>query len=948
MTASVATKVAAEVTTQITTPATFLTINVAFYALMIPSFSAFLRSTSLTLLLVIAGYLPAAHAQLPPGFSTGPKMGGIEEVQLANGLKVLLLEDRSQPLVTTNITYLVGSRHEGYGEAGMAHLLEHLVFKGTPKRKDIKAEFTARGARWNGTTYYDRTNYFLTFSSAPANLEWAIELEADRMVNSFISRSDLDSEMTVVRNEFESGENNVGNVLAQKVARAAYQWHNYGRPTIGNRSDIENVPIDRLQAFYRTYYQPDNAVLLIAGDFERKAVLDLVARHFGAIPKPARLLPRTYTDEAAQDGEREVRLSRTGENRIVMAFYHAPAGTHADYAAIDVLALVLGDTPTGRLHKALVETKIATGVGGSDLMLAERGGMRFVASAPKTNPVGPMRDALVKTVEGLAADPIRADEVERARQRLLTQMDVSLTKTHSFATGLTEWIALGDWRWFFRYRDYLHNVTAADVNRAAATYLIASNRTLGQFDPVETAPQRASLPARPDLAAALKDYAGPLGISETAGAGERFDPTPANIEARTTRFTLPDGLKVAFLPKKTRGGMVSATLAFQYGTEESKFGRGQACSFAGAMLMRGTRSRTRDELRNEMTRLRTNLSVGGGGASVEVPAAGLEESLKLVSEILREPRFDEAEFEQLRRQSIAGIESARTEPSALSGLALARHLNPYPRGHWNYAASLEEQLEEVRAVKLADAKKCHENFFGLSHGQMAISGEFDPEKIRPMITDVFGTMQRKAPFIRIPERTRKDAPPLATEIATPDKANATLRASIVLDASDDDPDYAALVIANYLFGGSIDARLAKRIREKDGLSYSVGSGLSVSTLDRYGQWSASAIYAPQNKARVEAALREELDRARRDGFTLDELTKAKDAILQSRALGRASDMGLASRLSSHLYFGRTFDWDAQFEAALRAVTLAAVNAAFVKHIDPTRMHLVKAGDFTKQ
>ena len=891
-------------------------------------------------LLALFALCANALAQLPPGITPGPQMGGIEEVRLANGLKVLLMEDRSQPLITTNITYLVGSRHEGYGEAGMAHLLEHLVFKGTPKHKDIKAEFTARGARWNGTTYFDRTNYFLTFSANRANLEWALELEADRMVNSHISRADLDSEMTVVRNEFENGENNPGAVLAQKIARIAFQWHNYGRPTIGNRSDIENVPIERLQAFYRTYYQPDNAVLVIAGDFDRDHTLSLINQTFGALPKPSRVLPRTYTDDAPQDGEREVRLARTGENRIVMAFYHAPAGTHADFAAVDVLALVLGDTPTGRLHKALVESKIATGVSGTDIMLAERGGMRFAASAPKSAAAAPLRDGLIKTIEGLAGDPVRPEEVERAKQRILTQMDVSLTKTHSFATGLTEWIALGDWRWFFRYRDYLNAVTADAVNQAARTYLIPSNRTVGQFDPVDQVPQRAALPARPDLAAALQDFVGPPGI----GGGEAFDPTPANIEARTTRFTLPNGMKVAFLPKKSRGGMVSGTLSFQYGTEQSKFGRGQACGYAGAMLMRGTKGKTREEIRNAITALRTNLSVGGGGASVEVPAPGIAASLRLIAEILTEPRFDNDEFEQLKRQSLAGIESARTEPATLSSRALARHFNPHPRGHWHYAATIEEQLEDARSVTLADTRRCHEDFFGLAQAQMAIAGDFEPEKLRALLTELFGQVTRNTPYLRIPSKTR-DAPPLATGIVTPDKANATLRAAIPLDLRDDDAEYPALVLANYLFGGSIDARLAKRIREKDGLSYSVGSGLSVATLDRDSRWSASAIFAPQNRARVEAAFREELERARRDGFTADEVSTAKDAILQSRRLGRASDMGLAGKLSSDLYYGRTYEWDAALEEKLKAVTPASAQAAFVKHIDPARLSLVKAGDF---
>ena len=519
-------------------------------------------------------------------------------------------------------------------------------------------------------------------------------------------------------------------------------------------------------------------------------------------------------------------------------------------------------------------------------------------------------------------------------------MDVELTKTHSFATGLTEWIALGDWRWFFRYRDYINAVTAEAVNAAARTYLIPSNRTVGQFDPVDQIPQRAALPVRPDLVAALKDFAGPPGI----GGGEVFDPIPANIEARTTRFSLPNGMKVAFLPKKSRGGMVSGTLSFQYGTEQSKFGRAQACGYVGAMLMRGTRLKTREEIRNAITALRTNLSVGGGGASVEVPTARLEDSLRLMAEILTEPRFDNDEFEQLKRQSLAGIESGRSEPSTLSSIALSRHLNPHPRGHWHYAATIDEQLEDARRVTLADARRCYEDFFGLAQAQMAIAGDFDADKLRDLLAELFGKVTRGAPYVRIPAKTR-DAPPLVSEIVTPDKANATLRAVIPVDMRDDDADYPALVLANYLFGGSIDARLAKRIREKDGLSYSVGSGLSVALLDRESRWSASAIYAPQNRTRVEAAFREELERARRDGFTVDEVSKAKDAILQSRRLSRASDMGLAGKLASDLYYGRTFGWDAAQEEQLKAVTPATAHAAFVKHIDPARLSLVKAGDF---
>jgi zinc protease len=222
---------------------------------------------------------------------------GVTEYRLPNGLRVLLLPDPGVDTVTVHIVYLVGSRHEGYGEKGMAHLLEHLLFKGSKRFPDAKEQLTRRGARWNGTTSNDRTTYFETLSATGDNLDWALALEADRMVNSFVRREDLDAEMTVVRNEFEMGENNSGGVLLQRMQQIAFPWHNYGNPVIGERADIERVPIDRLQAFYRTWYQPDNAVLIVGGRFEEAKALGMIARHFGPLPKPKRKLPVFYTEE---------------------------------------------------------------------------------------------------------------------------------------------------------------------------------------------------------------------------------------------------------------------------------------------------------------------------------------------------------------------------------------------------------------------------------------------------------------------------------------------------------------------------------------------------------------------------------------------------------------------------------------------------------------------------
>src|SRR5262249_29395092 len=303
--------------------------------------------------------------------------------------------------------------HENYGETGMAHLLEHLLFKGSKNHPNVPKELQDHGSRPNGTTWFDRTNYFETFQASDANLEWALDLEADRMVNSFVGKKDLDSEMTVVRNEFERGENSPMDVLEERVMSTAFLWHNYGKSTIGARSDIENVPIERLQAFYRNYYQPDNAVLLVAGKFDEAKTLGLIAKYFSPIPKPQRTLQPNYTVEPTQDGERSVTLRRVGEVQGVIVAYDLPSGSHPDFAALELAAEILGDSPSGRLYKALVETKKAANVQGYTYQFKEPSLAMFGAEVRKESSLDDARDTLLRTIDEVTSKPFTADEVER-------------------------------------------------------------------------------------------------------------------------------------------------------------------------------------------------------------------------------------------------------------------------------------------------------------------------------------------------------------------------------------------------------------------------------------------------------------------------------------------------------------------------------------------------------
>ncbi len=362
----------------------------------------------------------AALAQtLPQGVQKVTSVEGITEYAFPNGLHAVLFPDNSKPKVTINVVYLVGSRNEGYGETGMAHLLEHMVFKTTKSGRNLFAELTdhAGGGNFNGTTNYDQTMYFETLTASDENLRWGLTLEADRMVNMTMEKKDLDTEMPVVRNEMERGENSPTNVLEERVLAAAYNFHNYGKTVIGARSDVERVPIDNLAAFYRKYYEPDDAVAIVAGQFDEPKALGFIADTLGRIPKPQRTLSQPYTTEPTQEGERSVILRRVGDMQYIMALYHTPAAMHPDRAALEVLAQVLGDAPSGRLYRGLVDAKKAVSASFGANGMHDPGYAMAYVSLKEDQSIDDAQQTLLKLVEGVVNDPPTQEEVDRAKSQ---------------------------------------------------------------------------------------------------------------------------------------------------------------------------------------------------------------------------------------------------------------------------------------------------------------------------------------------------------------------------------------------------------------------------------------------------------------------------------------------------------------------------------------------------
>ena len=890
---------------------------------------------------------PAAPKDPLAGVTKLSSVEGITEYSLTNGLNVLLYPDNSKQTITVNMTYKVGSRHEGYGETGMAHLLEHLVFKGTPNHPNIPNELSSHGSRPNGTTWYDRTNYFETFNATEDNLKWALDLEADRMVNSYIAKKDLETEMTVVRNEFESGENNPTGVLMQRVMSTAYLWHNYGQTTIGARSDIENVPIENLQAFYRKYYQPDNAVLTVAGKIDEAKTIVLINQYFGKIPRPSRILTPTYTAEPIQDGERLVTLRRVGDVQAVSSMYHIAPGSHPDAAAADVLVELLTAEPSGRLHKALVETKIASGQFGWCATLKEPGFAYFGASVRKENSIDEAKKILLSTLDNISKNPPTKEEVDRAKTKLLKDFELQFRNTERVGTGISEFIGMGDWRLAFITRDFLRNVTVEDVQRVAQTYFKPSNRTIGIFIP-ETNPDRTEIPPVPDVVKLVDGYKGDAPIAQ----GEDFDPSPSNIEKRTHKGQEANSFKYAFLPKLTKGNVVNASITLRLGDEQSLQNKATISSFTASMLNRGTKTMSRQQVKDELDRLKARVNIFGSGQTVSVSIHTTKENLdavlKIVTDQLKNPAFIDKEFEELRNEELAGIEEQKSDPQALVGIAYQKHLNPYPKGHINYVNSVDEDIMEFKSVKLEDCKKFHEEFYGSNNGTVSVVGDFEEAATKDLIVKSFGNWNSKKPFARIADKYT-DVKSTNVNIETPDKANSMFLAGCNLEIKDSDPEYPAMVMANYILGGGfLNSRLAVRIRQKEGLSYGVGSSFNADALDKSGGFTAYAIYAPENRDKLEVAFKDEIQKLLTSGFTDQELADAKSGYLQSRTVSRAQDQSLAGSLNYNLYINRNMQYTEDFEKKVKDLTVADLNAAFRKHISLEKLSIVKGGDFANK
>jgi zinc protease len=936
---------------------------------------------------------------------------GITEYRLPNGMQLLLLPDQSKATVTVDATYLAGTRHERYGEIGTAKLTQRLLFKGTPNNPAIDKELARRGIRFSGKAWLEHTHFSAVLQPGEENLQWVLQMEADRMVNARFLQKDLDAEIAAILKEHEDyekkDEREMDKYIAEKKIDAKtaagmkesaqkrkkewpplkekfddveYAWNNYGTTVNEEKVGILKTPLASLSAFYRIYYQPDNVVVMVAGKFDESKVLAWTAKFFGAIPKPTRELPKPEArlDFKVDDDNRD-------DNNIT-ASYKTPAALSPDADALRFSAFVLyqlrglsaknkgansglsqyssregglklfglGGVATLKSNEETqADLKAINNQFNDRLQSTQEDKKRAVDqyyADEKSRATRQRRADLMKAVEDLGVSPLTAEEMARARQEFLSESARFLDNHEKLGAELADYIALGDWRLFFYWRDRVANMTAEEVTAASARYYRRENR-VANFARVRDSDARAGAISVPTAAEVLKNFKARETVNAAVGGTESDN---LGIDKSVKKIQI-GGLTVSLLAKPTVGQSVAFNIRLRNGDEKTLFGKAAVAEMAGRTLDRGTTKFQYGSF-DESSRLRMRGNVSAGSANYQTSRPYIAAAIKLAAHILREPTFPDFAAKTISDQMIDEVRTYKNSPSKVATNALQRHFNIFPAGDIRNVRSYEEQEDAIKAIKASDLREFHKQFYGAAKGEVAVIGDFDEAEVVAALRDAFADWNTGAPYKRL-AMPYKEVTPVNRAVEMPGSESAFFAARLNVNMQDTDPDHAALVVANYIFGSAtgFSSRLTARLRLQDGLSHAVRSDLNVNSTDRGSAWSIYAFADARDVAKIEKAFKDELGLAIKNGFTAKEIAAAKSAVLQQRreqrmrdnvlAGGGISTGALAGQLVNNSDLGRTFAWSKDFESKINALKTADVNAAFRKHIDPNKISIIKAGDF---
>ena len=870
----------------------------------------------------------------------------VKELKLSNGMTILLRENHAAPAVTWMVFYRVGARNEGAGNTGSAHLLEHMLFKGTRQfaKGQISQVLGRNGARFNATTNADFTNYYETYSSD--RLELGLTIESDRMRNALILDSERQPEMTVVRNELERGENEPENNLYHQVKAAAYLAHPYHHPIIGYRSDVEGIKTNSLRQMYDTYYQPNNAVAVLVGDFKTAQASQLIRRYFEGIPSGPKP-PDVHTKEEPQVGERRVVLRRRGETNLVHMAYHIPATEAKETAPLAVVESILSEGNSARLQRALVDAGLATATWADADQLKDPGLFWFGATLRPGVTHDKIEAALDAEITRIRTQPVSPGELRQAKNQAEADYAFKSDGTSGVAWGLGTYSMLADWQRFYELLDEMRAVTAKDVQDVANKFLVPENRTVGWYVATKEGPRQA------------RDEAGSKATAAKGTPPERF-PTQ-EFETKPAPLQPPSGLRVAKLDNGLAVAILenhsNPTVAIEGYVKVGKVldraeqgGRYGTAGMTATLLDKGTAKRTKARIARDLESVGASLVYSTSSEQTSFRGAAVAKDwgrlLETLIETLRVPAFPEAEVQLAKDLAAAGILQADEQPAVRAQRVLMQTL--YPEGHPFHIPSPDAALADLKALTSVDLGAFHKRFYGPNITALSIVGDVDPDVVVQKLnelckgwTEVEDIDPNKIPGWTIP-RQRTDRPLIQTIL---DKSNVEIRLGHVANLRRKDREFYAARVMNHILGGSaLTGRLGLKLRDEMGLTYGTSSSLSAGRIP--GPWIASVTVNRANVPAARAAMRDVINTYLKEGPNDDEVADARSALIGGQAVSLSSNAGMASSLSDILYYG--FDPKSHWQNVQReygAVTLEKVVAASRKLLHPEDAVTVIAGPY---
>ena len=902
---------------------------------------------------------------------TSPVAAAPHEFVLANGLRVVVIPNAAAPVATLLVVYRVGARNEAVGYTGSSHLLEHMLFKGTPANNrangrafaDIMNEI---GASKNATTWLDRTMYFET---VPVEyLPLAIELEADRMRSALIADVERRSEMTVVRNELERNDNSPARVLNQALVATAFREHPYHHPTIGWRADVEGVSTERLRDLYDTFYHPDNATVFVIGDVELAPTRESIETYFGAVPPASRPIPSVYTNEPPQLGERSVVVKRPGDDTLLALAYHTPAAygqtsvfgaselarcaleppAHNDSYALEVLGRILGRGRTSRLSRALVDERLALEASTWNWATRDPGLFQILISVRPGVSVDDARRETERALATLATHGPTAEEVTRAQTQLGVQRAFGRDGTFSLAQRLAEFEAVGSWHLDDDFLERIRAVTVDDVRAVAEKYLHEDNRSVATLVP---GTPKTFMPVVPTLAdgrtareasAPMEPLAAPLGARV-----HRFS-------ERIARSTLSNGSETLYAMNPGSAtvvvrGLLDAGAAFAPG-------RPMLPSILGEMFARGTRrhARTAIEERLERAGVRRHYSVDDERSQHYDPlafrfsgacaASDLPLLLETLAEELSEPAFREDELESVQAELTGALRLLRT---STNWRAVQRFLQlAYVPGDVNEEPELDALLADVAATTVDHLREFYERTFLRTRPLIAASGAEDEASFARLVERTFGSIPfTGSPVQNVPAVRARGAGVLLDHVSLERKASVDIvmgRATSLVRASD---DYLAAIIANGILGQStLSSRLGLQLRDREGLTYGVTSGFLAGGRVP-GPWRIGVSVNPSNVERAIGSARDVLEEYARSGATSRELVQQRNSMTGGQRVALATNGGIAQQLERIGHYGLGDDYVDTYRERLECVTAADVRNAIGTYFAADDLIVAAAGTF---